>query len=302
MNKQRFFILVALVVLGIVAGFYTFNGYIYEQKQAPSDYKDLTFLIGKDPVTLVDGISEVEAAPGSASKTITRYFGNEAKGDLNGDGIVDLAFLITQETGGSGTFFYVVGAIQDASNRYQGTSAVLLGDRIAPQTTEIQGGKLIVNYAERRADEPMTAQPSIGKSIYLKLDPVSMQFGEIVQDFEGEADPKMMKLTMKSWVWVKSNYNDGREVFPKQPGRFSITLKEDGSFTATTDCNSAGGKWAEKAGGVSFQDIFSTKMFCEGSQESVFTTDLGNVSDYHFTSKGELILSIKFDSGTMTFK
>ena len=33
----------------------------------------------------------------------------------------------------------------------------------------------------------MSAQPSQGKSLYLKLDPDLMQFGEVVQDFEGES-------------------------------------------------------------------------------------------------------------------
>jgi len=33
----------------------------------------------------------------------------------------------------------------------------------------------------------MTAQPSIGKSVYLKLDPDSLQWGIVMPDFEGEA-------------------------------------------------------------------------------------------------------------------
>lgn len=96
------------------------------------------------------------------------YFGNEATGDLNGDGKPDTAFIVTSQPGGSGTFFYVIVALRTATG-YTGTNAVLLGDRIAPQTTEIRGGELIVNYADRRPDEPFTAQPSVGKSMYLKV-------------------------------------------------------------------------------------------------------------------------------------
>jgi hypothetical protein len=39
--------------------------------------------------------------------------------------------LITHDPGGSGTFYYVAAAI-NVNKRYQGTNAVLLGDRIAP--------------------------------------------------------------------------------------------------------------------------------------------------------------------------
>lgn len=133
---------------------------------AQPDLKNITFVLSKKEVTLVDGFSEVEAATGSASKITTRYFGNEAFGDLNGDGKDDAAFLITQDNGGSGTFFYVVAALRTETG-YEGTNAVLLGDRIAPQTTELRDGMLIVNYADRNPDESFTTSPSVGVSKYL---------------------------------------------------------------------------------------------------------------------------------------
>jgi hypothetical protein len=119
-------------------------------------------------ITLANGVSEIEAAPGSASKIVTRYFGNEATGDLNGDGMPDVALLLTQSGAGSGTFYYVVVALRTRDG-YVGTNAVLLGDRIAPQSTEIRDGGLIVNYAERRPGDAMTTPPSVGVSKYLKV-------------------------------------------------------------------------------------------------------------------------------------
>lgn len=146
--------------------------------------KDTTYQIEGNPVTLVNGLSEVEAAPGSASKTVTRYFGNEATGDLNGDGKPDVALLLTQESGGSGTFFYVVAALQTDTG-YVGTNAILLGDRIAPQPTTIQNGTIVVNYAERKPGEPFTAAPSVGVSKYFKV-----VDGELVPAMpEGTATP-----------------------------------------------------------------------------------------------------------------
>lgn len=161
-----------------------------------ADYKNATYMIEGQSVTLVDGYAETAAAldstgspqADSATKVITQYFGNEATGDLNGDGAPDVAFLITQDPGGTGTFFYVVAAVKTADG-YRGSDAVLLGDRVAPQTTEIREGKLVVNYAERAPGEPMTARPSVGKSLYLKLDPATLQLGIVAQDFEGESDP-----------------------------------------------------------------------------------------------------------------
>ena len=132
-------------------------------QSAPEGHKDASYEIEGTSIKLADGFSEVEQVPGSASKLITRYFGSEATGDLSGDGTPDVAFVLTQNPGGSGTFYYVVVAIQTSSG-YQGTNAMFLGDRIAPQTTEIRNGRLIVNYNDRKPDEPMIARPTVSVS------------------------------------------------------------------------------------------------------------------------------------------
>lgn len=131
-----------------------------------ADPQNMTYAIEGVEVTLVGGVAEVEAAPGSASKVTTRYFGNEATGDLNGDGRDDVALIVTQEGGGSGTFFYAV-AVFSTPEGYVGTNGILLGDRIAPQTTAIQDGEIVVNYADRAEGEPMATQPSVGVSKHL---------------------------------------------------------------------------------------------------------------------------------------
>src|SRR3954464_3031069 len=82
--------------------------------------KNATYTVDDQPVTLVNGVSDVEAAPGSATHVVTQYFGNEASGDLNGDGIADMAFIITQNGGGTGTFYYAVAALS-TKNGIMGT-------------------------------------------------------------------------------------------------------------------------------------------------------------------------------------
>lgn len=275
------------------------------------NYLDATYVLDGREVKLVNGVSEIEVAPDSASKIVTRYFGNEVKHDLDDDGREDIAFLLTQETGGSGTFYYVVGAL-NTEDGYIGSQGVLLGDRIAPQTThmeeeKIDGGTrrqnvIVVNYAVRLPGEPMTARPSMGKSIWLKLDPKTMQFGEVAQNFEGEADPTRMTLGMKKWNWISTAYNNDKIVTPKKENTFTLTFKDNGSFSATTDCNGVGGNYEVNGNQITFSKMISTMMYCDGSQESEFLGMLGGVQSYHFTSKGELIFDLKFDSGSFVFR
>ena len=111
---------------------------IFSGSDVSADYKNATYTIEGQPVTLVDGYAEVPAAPGSASKTVTQYFGNEAVGDLNGDGVPDVAFLLTQNGGGSGTFYYVVAALktaEDIKGRMRYCSATALRRRQPKSTT-----------------------------------------------------------------------------------------------------------------------------------------------------------------------
>jgi heat shock protein HslJ len=308
MKKLLFGGIVVVVVL--MVGFFAMNSYINKEKQAiaAEDYRNGEYVIEGERVKLEDGVAESDPSDGSmdsASVTVTRYFGNEVHADLNSDGRDDVAFILTQESGGSGTFYYLVAALNTEAG-YVGSQAILIGDRIAPQTTELSANPdhenvLIVNYADRAPGEPMSAEPTVGKSMWLVFDPEAMQFGEVEHDFEGEADPSRMSLDMKTWVWVSALYNDGTKVAPRQPGQFTLTF-EDGRFSASTDCNSASGSYTADDNMITFAQIASTKMFCQGSQETEFFRLLENTQGYHFTSHGELILDLKFDSGTATFR
>ncbi|MFZ3043816.1 MAG: hypothetical protein WA058_01770 [Minisyncoccia bacterium] len=184
---------IAIVVLVLAGGFYLLNSRTDEGNQTATaaEYKNAEYVINGQRVKLVDGVAETEAAPGSASKIVTRYFGNEVKTDLDGDGREDIAFILTQEGGGSGTFYYAVAA-RNTDTGYIGSDGYLLGDRIAPQSTNLsqnpkQKYVVVFNYADRAPSEPMTARPSVGKSAYLKLDSATMQWGIVEPNFEGES-------------------------------------------------------------------------------------------------------------------
>lgn len=175
--KKSLLIALGCVALGFI-GFVALNSYIYQEKQADGapDEKNATYLIEGAPVTLVNGTAET-ATEGSAITTLTQYFGNALRTDLNADGREDVVFLLTQQGGGSGTFFYVVPALNTA-NGYVGGTAFFIGDRIAPQNINLDedGTTIIVNYADRKPDEPFTADPSVGVSVWLALDKANNAF------------------------------------------------------------------------------------------------------------------------------
>jgi hypothetical protein len=127
-----------------------------------------TYVIEKQAVRLIHGRAEVQAVPGSAIKITTVVFGKPAFGDLNRDGRDDAALFLRHDPGGSGTFYYVAAAIA-VKDIFQGTNAVLIGDRVSPRTIHIRNGVIIAEYDDLSPDQPMSAAPSIGKTMNLTL-------------------------------------------------------------------------------------------------------------------------------------
>ena len=302
--KKLFIAFLFIAIIVIVAGIYRFNftngGDIIPGTNVP-DVKNSSYIIDGETFVLVNGIAEKKIASSSSTKHIVSIFGEPVYGDLNKDGNNDAAVMLVSNPGGSGTFYYAVLAIATGTT-YITTNTLILGDRIAPQTIEIHDGRAVFNYAERKPKEPMSTQPSMGKSLWINYDIKTGEIGEWVKDFEGEADTKRMSLGMKKWEWVRTQMNDGKIITPERLGAFSIVFNKDGSIAIGTDCNTMRGTYTVQGNSLTFSQMISTKMYCEGSQEQEFASHVHEVGSYLFTSKGELILEIKMDSGTMIFR
>lgn len=90
-------------------------------------------------------------------------------GDVNGDGWEDAAVTLTAETGGSGTFTYLALVINE-NGTASPLPAVFLGDRIRVKSLSIQPGEVDVVLLTRKADEPMSAEPSVETGLNFKLE------------------------------------------------------------------------------------------------------------------------------------
>ena len=116
------------------------------------------------------------------------------------------------------------------------------------------------------------------------------------------ATPVEVSLTSKTWHWVSSTYGDGRVITPNKADVFTVTFTPENTLSITTDCNHGSGAYTATDGALEIAPIVSTEMACGDSQETLFKTDLQNVSSYHITEQEELVLDIKFDSGSIVFK
>lgn len=124
--------------------------------QPAIDYKNAIYRVGKADVTLLEGLHTVPAAPGSAAQEVTRIVEppSHAGGTLGGRAAV--AVFMSQDAGGSGTFYYAAVVFADG----RGTT-FQIGDRIQPTGIAIHGDDLVVSYLDRKADEPMAVPPTV---------------------------------------------------------------------------------------------------------------------------------------------
>lgn len=120
------------------------------------DYKDAIYRVEGKDVTLLGGQHTEPAAADSAEQDVTRVVEPpmHAVGKLGGRNAV--AVFLSQDGGGSGTFYYVALAFNDG----RGTT-FKLGDRIQPIGIAINGDDLVVSYLDRKPDEPMAVPPTV---------------------------------------------------------------------------------------------------------------------------------------------
>ncbi len=108
-------------------------------------------------------------------------------------------------------------------------------------------------------------------------------------------------LAANAWMWESMQTSDGVTMSPKQPGAFTLTFDAD-RVSGETDCNSFGGSYTAVDGTLTIGSLMSTKMYCEGSEEGVYTGALSDVDRFAFDDDGKLLLFFKNERGSMTFR
>lgn len=122
--------------------------------------------------------------------------------------------------------------------------------------------------------------------------------GNPIETGEGIIDEELLG----TWIWTETLMNDDSVTIPERSDIFTLTFDQDGSVSGTTDCNGFMGTYKLPGGmRIEFGPLASTMMYCEGSQESIFTGQLSQVDQYIFDEFGSLVLNLQLDSGGMYF-
>jgi hypothetical protein len=126
----------------------------------PADVKNVSVRIEESMVSLQGGKAE-------SANAVTDMRGDVVFGDLNDDGVDDASFILTQETGGTGVFYYVATALKTEEG-WLGTNAVFLGDRIAPEKVSVEYGLVQVFWKEHGAEQSFAEEPKEEKRAFFE--------------------------------------------------------------------------------------------------------------------------------------
>jgi heat shock protein HslJ len=251
--------------------------------------------LATDGVALLEnGVYTETIAPDSASMIEVQLLPSPiAYGVLNEQDAA--AVLIAENGGGSGVFINLA-AIVDQDGTPVHVASAPLGDRVAVQSLAIADNQITVEMLTARPNDPLCCPSQPVTQVYELQDDTLV----LVSETSGLAESA---LAGTSWVWTMTQMNDGAVKSPVTEGVFTLTFGDDGTASATTDCNTFNGTYTEGADGVLVIDLpVATRMACpDGSQEQEFITDVTSISRYLVTEEGVLALLLPVDSGSMLF-
>jgi hypothetical protein len=132
------------------------------------DLEELTLhseFAGSGGITLIDGVYQEPAEPGSATTTIVMLTDQIAFGDLDGDGVGDAIAIIETDPGGSGVFFELVAVVATPSGA-RPVATASLGDRTDIEAVAISGGVVTVDLVTQGPEDPMCCPTAREQRIY----------------------------------------------------------------------------------------------------------------------------------------
>jgi heat shock protein HslJ len=254
----------------------------------------------REPVALVDGTWEGEPfVEGGASRPRIQFVGDfMIAGDLDCDGSDEVVVLLSESSGGSGTFLYLA-LVDRKGGELENVATESIGDRVQVRGARVEEGKIFLDVL-RAGPNDAACCPGELATMGWKL---SRQGG--LSEVAGSSEPSRFSLeTIGGREWVLAAWAFG-EPAPAEP---KVTLSfEDGRFVGKSGCNSyfASVQKGEMPGDLSVGPVGATRMACPEPAmdvESRYLQQLGSANRVGFLVT-QLALSYEKDGvvGVMLF-
>ncbi len=241
--------------------------------------------------SLVDGIYEEPAAPGSASKIVVRLTDSVAVGKIGDQPVA--ALVIVTDPGGSGVFFDLYLA-QQRENRWLVLDRAYLGDRIRVHAIEIAQGLISLDLTVHGPRDGACCPTERSRVSF------ALQDGRLVT-VNAPVHAARNSIEGQVWAWQHTTRVDGTRTTPTEPEHFTIRLGPDGQLAVRADCNRAGGTYRLEESHLLLSVTHSTMAACPPeSLDRQFLADVAAVTAWRL-EESRLHVDLG-GGGTMVFK
>jgi heat shock protein HslJ len=259
-----------------------------------STLKNLTYTgIYADPVTLKQGSYEGEpfVPEGAARPRVQFAEPLYVIGDLDGDGVDEAACFLTESSGGSGSYTYLV-IVDNDNSQYKNVVTQKLGDRVMIRALHLEQGKLELDMVTAAPKEAACCPT-------LKVHKTYRYAGGKLQQTSSKEQGHISILDLAgSWFLTHLGWN---EPIPADV-KVNIVFAED-RFSGLAGCNRYfGGIQGKGPRDLAFGPIGATRMMCPDPMMQVedrYLQALQNVKQFSFMF-GQLALSYQDDKGWHT--
>ncbi len=260
-----------------------------------------TYLVEGNVFNLINGFKSNLFSDTGEEYSVS-IVGTPAYGDLDQDGDVDAAVtLLVQYKKGEKAYYAALLMNNDDTDK--STSGLLLGQKIDPKSIVIVNGKAVYNLLIQAPNSLDSADPTVLTSIWVDYSSIYNDITQVLENVEGDYNPDEMSLNMKQWEWLYTMHSDNSITSPGTSKRFTLSITGSNTFNATADCNVVGGKFTKTTDKqITFSDMQGTRLSCTRSVEDNFWEVFEDAQSYRFTSKGELIFTLRAGKGEAYFR
>ncbi len=257
-----------------------------------TDLQNATYTgIYSQPVRLTAGRYEGEpfVEDGAARPTVTFVDELVRFGDLNGNGQVDAAVIVAENSGGSGTFSYLAVMLNVAGEPFN-AQTIFLGDRVQVRQFELTtAGQIILDMVVAGPDDPFCCPTQKVRQLYSLLGQAESAVQGTIA-FTDAAGP----------TWQLTELGRNQPVLTDT----SITLNvqaDEGRVVGSGGCNNySAGFTNETPRELSLDSVISTRRLCApravSDQETAYFTRLRGVQQWQYLN-GDLLLTYELEGG-----
>lgn len=241
----------------------------------------------------------------SVNKKVT-IVGESAYGDIDEDGDIDAAVSLLVHDNETNEDLYYASLVMNNENEDTSTSAVLLGDNIAPESIVINNSEATYEFLDNEPNQPTDSSPTEEEVVVVDYNEETEDITQVEGGGGGGVDISEIPISertvdMKSWLWLYTHRANGPQTTPESFQKFTLNLTSQNTFTASADCNVVGGTYSAENGVITFNAL-QGDLYCSRSEEGYFWEIIDKSDTYSFNDNNQLIFNFGNSGDYAVFK